>query len=63
VPELTALFLPLAAWLIASRRGEWNQLLAATFITVALAIPVLVVSATLEVYLWPQLLEAVSPIL
>ena len=23
--ELTALFLPLAAWLIASRRGEWNQ--------------------------------------
>ena len=33
--ELTALFLPLAAWLIASRRGEWNQLLAATLITVA----------------------------
>ena len=33
--ELTALFLPLAAWLIASRRGEWNQLLAATFVTVA----------------------------
>ena len=31
IPELTALFLPLAAWLIASRRGEWNQLLAATF--------------------------------
>ena len=30
-----ALFLPLAAWLIASRRGEWNQLLAATLITVA----------------------------
>ena len=35
LPELTALFLPLAAWLIASRRGEWNQLLAATFVTVA----------------------------
>ena len=33
--ELTALFLPLAAWLIASRRGEWNQLLAATLVTVA----------------------------
>ncbi len=33
--ELTALFLPLAAWLIASRRGEWNQLLAATVVTVA----------------------------
>jgi hypothetical protein len=62
VPELTALFLPLAAWLIASRRGEWNQLLAATFITVALAIPVLIVSATIEVYLWPHLLEALSPV-
>ena len=62
IPELCALFLPLAAWLIASRRGEWNQLLAATFITVALAIPTLVVAATIEVYLWPHLLRAVSPV-
>jgi hypothetical protein len=60
--ELTALFLPLAAWLLASRRGEWNQLLAATLITVALAIPALVVAATLEVYVWPHILEAISPI-
>jgi hypothetical protein len=60
--ELAALFLPLAAWLIASRRGEWNQLLAATFITVALAIPALIVAATMEVYLWPHILEAISPI-
>lgn len=63
IPELTALFLPMAAWLIASRRGEWNQLLAATFITVALAIPTLVVAATIEVYVWPQILAAVSPVL
>ena len=62
LPELTALFLPLAAWLVASRRGEWNQLLAATLITVALAIPVLVAAATIEVYVWPQVLEAVSPV-
>jgi uncharacterized membrane protein SpoIIM required for sporulation len=62
IPELTALFLPLAAWLIASRRGEWNQLLAATFITVLLAIPVLVLAATIEVYLWPRVLEALSPV-
>jgi hypothetical protein len=60
--ELTALFLPLAAWLLASRRGEWNQLLAATLVTVALAIPALIVAATLEVYVWPHLLEAISPI-
>ena len=60
IPELTALFLPLAAWLIASRRGEWNQLLAATFITVALAIPTLVLAATIEVYVWPHILRELS---
>jgi uncharacterized membrane protein SpoIIM required for sporulation len=62
LPELTALFLPLAAWLIASRRGEWNQLLAATFVTVALAIPVLILTAMIEVYVWPHILEALSPV-
>jgi hypothetical protein len=62
IPELSALFLPLAAWLIASRRGEWNQLLAATVITVLLAIPVLIASAAVEVYVWPHILEAVSPV-
>lgn len=62
LPELTALFLPLAAWLIASRHGEWNQLLAATLVTVLLAIPVLLLSATLEVYVWPHTLEALSPL-
>jgi hypothetical protein len=61
IPELAALFLPLAAWLIASRRGEWNQLLAATFITVALAIPTLIAAATIEVYIWPHVLRAISP--
>jgi uncharacterized membrane protein SpoIIM required for sporulation len=61
LPELTALFLPLAAWLIASRRGEWNQLLAATLITVMLAIPVLLLAAATEVYIWPQILEQLSP--
>ncbi len=62
IPELTALFLPLAAWLIASRRGEWSQLLAATALTVALAVPTLIVAATIEVYVWPRILAAVSPI-
>ncbi len=62
IPELTALFLPLAAWLIASRRGEWNQLLAATLITVVLAIPTLIVAATIEVYVWPHILHALSPV-
>jgi len=62
IPELTALFLPLAAWLIASRRGEWNQLLAATLITVLLAIPTLILSATIEVYIWPHILRDLSSV-
>jgi hypothetical protein len=61
IPELVALFLPLAAWMIASRRDEWRDLLAATFATVAFAVPVLVASATWEVYVWPHILAAVSP--
>lgn len=60
--ELTALFLPLAAWLIASRRGEWNQLLAATLVTVLLAIPTLILAATIEVYVWPHILRDISSV-
>src|SRR3954451_17865009 len=56
VPELTALFLPLAAWVIASRRGRWEELLAATFATVAVAAPVLVLSALVGLYLSPRLI-------
>ncbi len=59
--ELTAVFLPLAAWTIASRKGEWDQLLAATAVTVALAIPMLLVAATWEVYVWPEIIQAASP--
>jgi hypothetical protein len=58
VPELTALFLPLAAWLIASRRGDWDQLLAATLVTVAVAVPTLLLSVSVEVFLFPHLIEA-----
>jgi len=57
-PELVALFLPLAAWIIASRRRDWHELLAATFVTVTLAVPVLVLSAFVEVYASPRLLVA-----
>jgi Stage II sporulation protein M len=58
--ELSAVFLPLAAWTLASRRGEWDQLLAATMVTVGVAIPMLIVAASWEVYVWPHLLAAVS---
>jgi hypothetical protein len=60
--ELVALFLPLAAWISASRRDGWNELLAATLVTCALAVPVLVASACLEVYVWPHLLRGASPV-
>lgn len=58
LPELWALFLPLAAWLIASRRGRWDELLAATVVTVAIAIPALILAALVEVYVSPHLLSA-----
>jgi hypothetical protein len=62
LPELIALFLPLAAWLVASRREEWDQLLAATFVTVVVAIPILLASAAVELFVWPDLLRLASPL-
>jgi len=58
LPELMALFLPLAAWIVASRRGDWHELLAATIVTVAIAVPVLAASAFVEVYVSPQVILA-----
>jgi hypothetical protein len=60
LPELTALFLPLAAWLIASRRGRWDELLAATFVTVAIAVPVLLASAAVELWVTPRLYALIA---
>ena len=58
VPELVALFLPLAAWIIASRRAQWDQLLAATLVTVTIAVPVLCISALWEVFVAPHIVQA-----
>lgn len=56
IPELIALFLPLAAWIIASRRDQWHELLAATFVTTGIAAPVLVLAAFTEVYVSPHVI-------
>jgi hypothetical protein len=56
IPELTALFLPLAAWIIGSRRGDWDKLLAAALVTAAIALPILVVTAIWEVYVAPHVI-------
>jgi stage II sporulation SpoM-like protein len=60
LPELTALFLPLAAWLIAARKDQWQDLLAATFVTVAIAVPVLLASAAVELWVSPHVLRALA---
>jgi hypothetical protein len=60
LPELFALFLPLAAWTLASRAGRWEQLLAATFVTTAIAIPILVLAGAVETWVSPRLLLALA---
>jgi hypothetical protein len=53
LPELFAVFLPLAAWTIASRRGAWDELLAATIATTAIAAPLVLLAATIETWVTP----------
>jgi thioredoxin len=50
LPELFAVFLPLAAWTIASRRGAWSELLAATIATTVLAAPLVLLAAAVETW-------------
>ncbi len=59
IPELTALFLPLAAWIIASRQGRWEELLAATWVTVAIAVPIILAAAAVELWVTPELILSV----
>jgi hypothetical protein len=60
LPELFALFLPLAAWMVASHRGDWHELLAATFVTVSISVPILLAAAAVEVWVSPHLLEGLG---
>jgi hypothetical protein len=60
LPELVALFLPLAAWIVASRSDDWQDLLAATVVTVAIAVPVLLASAAIETWVSPHALQAIA---
>ena len=60
LPELFALFLPLAAWTLASRARRWEELLAATFVTTAIAIPILLLAGAVEVWVSPRLLLALG---
>jgi hypothetical protein len=61
IPELIALFLPLAAWIAASRRGDWHELLAATFATTLLAVGMLLIAALVEVFVSPHVIVWLRP--
>lgn len=60
LPELVMLFLPLAAWLIASHKDRWDELLAATVVCVLLALPVLMATAAIELWVSPNLVTALA---
>ena len=46
--------------MIASRNQDWQDLLAATFVTVAIAVPVVLAAAAVETWLSPHLLRAIA---
>ena len=58
LPELTAVFLPLAASMFLLVHGRPDQLLAATIATVVIAVPVIALSAVSEARVWPGRLAA-----
>ncbi|MCW2973393.1 MAG: hypothetical protein JWN72_1666 [Thermoleophilia bacterium] len=58
--ELTAVFLPLGAWLVLARRGGFDQLLAASIYATALALPVLAIASVVEEYVTPALIQSVA---
>ena len=57
IPELTALFLPLGAWMVLARSGRFSELFAASIVTTTVALPLLVMSSLIEVYVTPQILQ------
>jgi len=58
LPELTALFLPLAACLSLARRGRSDDMAAAALLTAIVALPVVACAAAVEVYLTPYVIPA-----
>lgn len=56
--ELTAVFLPLAAFIMLSRKDRSKQLLAATVACLTFSFPMLIVASLLEHYLWPEIFGA-----
>ena len=57
LPELTAVFLPLGAWLVLARRREYRELLAASVLSFAAAVPILVIATIVEEWVSPLLID------
>lgn len=60
VLELTAMFLPLAAWLVAVRRKRANELYAATIVSVLIAVPMIYGAAWIEAHQWHERVSALE---
>lgn len=58
IPELAAVFLPLAAAIVLQVRGRADQLLAATLVSVVIAVPVIAIAAVVEAKTWSTRLSA-----
>jgi hypothetical protein len=56
LPELTAIFLPLAAWLLGAWRGRWHRLGAAAIVCATIALPVLLATAMIETFVTSRVL-------
>ena len=57
LPELTAVFLPLGAWLVLARRREYRELLAASVLSFAAAVPILVMATIVEEWVSPLVID------
>lgn len=60
LPELTGIFLPVAAWRFASRHGKERELLALTAAAMLAALPLLATAALIEVYVSPKVFRALN---
>ena len=60
LPELTGIFLPVAAWRFAGREGRQRELLALTVVAALAALPLLAGAALIEVYISPKAFRALT---
>lgn len=60
LPELVAMFLPLGAWIAIARIRAWPDLLAASILATAVALPLLVVATLVEEFVTPLLIEHIA---